>query len=377
MFSSEIKTVVETQKKELQQISKEIFDNPEIGHEEYNSSKLIANYLKSAGFELQYPYGGLKTAFRADYGQGKPIFCVMCEYDALPGIGHACGHHLIATAAVAAGVAVKEIMERHSLPGTITVLGTPAEESFGGKIDLIEAGAFADIDACILCHPFFQTGIDPGDLAVSRFDVEFKGQAAHAAASPDQGINALDAINLLFGGINAWRQHLPHGSLVHGIISEGGVVANIIPEYTAGNFYLRSLSNEDCADMEERFRNIAKGAALMTGCDYTVKKRRNSYQTNVVNPVLDKFVASKLSEMVMNPEQITSLISTDYGNVSQIIPGCNFFFSICGKKSNVALHSEEFKELAGTPYAFEQCLKAGEVMALTALEFIQNKLKVI
>jgi Xaa-Arg dipeptidase len=374
MFSPEVKAVIETQKKALRQISKEIFDNPEIGHEEYNSSKLIANYLQSAGFELQYPYGGLETAFRATYGQGKPNFCIMCEYDALPGIGHACGHHLIATAAVAAGVAVKKIMETHSLSGTVIVLGTPAEEGSGGKVDLIDAGAFADIDACILCHPFCQNGIDPGNLAVSRFDVEFSGQAAHAAAAPDQGINALDAINLLFAGINAWRQHLPDTSRVHGIISAGGVAANIIPEHTAGNFYLRSLSNEDCADMEEHFRNIVKGAALMTGCDYTITKLRNSYQANLPNPVLDEFVNSKLAEMDMAPEQISGRISTDYGNVSQIIPGCNFFFSVCETKSNAALHSEKFKELAGMPYAFEQCLKAGEVMALTALEFISNKI---
>lgn len=377
MFTSEIKAVVETRKKELQQMSKEIFGNPEIGHEEYNSSKLIANYLKAAGFELQFPYGGMETAFRATYGQGKPNFCIMCEYDALPGIGHACGHHLIAIAAVAAGIAVRKIMETHSLPGTVTILGTPAEEGAGGKIDLIEAGAFADIDACILCHPFCQNGIDPGDLAVSRFDVEFSGQAAHAAAAPEQGINALDAINLLFAGVNAWRQHLPDTSRVHGIISEGGVVANIIPEYSAGNFYLRSLSNEDCANMEERFRSIAKGAALMTGCDYTVTKIHNSYQANLPNPVLDEFVSAKLAEMDMTPEKINGRISTDYGNVSQIISGCNFFFSVCEAKSNAALHSEEFKKLTTMPYAFEQCLKSGEIMALTALEYIQGKLKVI
>ena len=375
MFTAESKIAIETRKEDLRRIAKEIFDHPETGYEEYNSSKLAADYLKSTGFELQYPYGGLDTAFRASYGQGKPAFCVMCEYDALPEIGHACGHHLIATAALAAGTAVKEIMERHSLSGTIVVLGTPAEEGAGGKIDLINVGAFADIDACILCHPFCQTGIDPGDLAISRFDVEFFGRAAHAAAAPEQGINALDSMTLLFAGINAWRQHLPDTSRVHGIITDGGVAPNIIPEHTAGYFYLRSLSNEDCVAMEGRFNNIVRGAALMTGCNYEVKKRRNSYQANLVNPELDRFVAAKLAETGMEPELISNRLSTDYGNVSRIVPGCNFFFSICEGKADVALHSEEFKKFSALPYAFEQSLKAGEIMAAAALGFIRGELK--
>jgi amidohydrolase len=374
MFNSEIKQIIKGHKDKIFEISKEIFDNPETGYQEYNSSRILKEYLESTGFEVQHPYCNLETAFRADYGKGSPCFCIMCEYDALPVIGHACGHHLIAAASVAGAVAVKEIMGKHSLPGSVVILGTPAEEGAGGKIDLLEAGAFEDIEACILCHPYSQTGIDPGDLAVSRFDVEFTGKSAHAAAAPDQGVNALDAINLLFSGVNAWRQHIPDSSRVHGIITKGGAAANIIPEHAAGNFYLRSLSNDDCANMEERFRDIVKGAALMTGCEYKCNKLRNSYLANKVYQTFDHFVESELSKAGMNPEKICGRISTDYGNVSQFIPGCNFMFSVTEKKSNAALHSEEFKKLAATPYAFEQCLKAGEIMAIAALEFLQKKL---
>ena len=375
MFANEIQAVLEANKVQLRELSKEIFSFAEIGHEEFKSSKLLADFLQKNDFNVEYPYGGLQTAFRADYGSDKPVFCVMCEYDALPKIGHACGHHLIAAAAVAAGVAIKEIIKNHSLSGTVTVIGTPAEESFGGKIDLMEAGAFEDVDAAILCHPYNKTGIDPGDLAVSRFDVEFSGRASHAASAPDKGINALDAINLLFAGVNAWRQHLPNSSRVHGVISKGGDAANIIPAHTAGNFYLRSLTNEGCAEMEKRFRDIVKGAALMTGCDYECKLRPNSYMANLPHPFMDEFVKNRLEENGMSPGNIPDYISTDYGNVSQIVPACNFFFSIIENNSDIGLHSIDFKEFSCKDYAFEQTLKAGKVMAETGLEYLQGKLK--
>ncbi|MDD5697525.1 MAG: M20 family metallopeptidase [Victivallaceae bacterium] len=375
MFVSAVKAAIAAHQEELRLIAAKIFASPELGFKEHRASRLIADCLKAAGFELQHPYCGLETAFRASYGRGKGVFCVMCEYDALPEIGHACGHHLIAAAGLAAGLAVKQILAARGLPGTIVVLGTPAEEGEGGKIELLRAGAFADIDGCILCHPYCQTGIDPGELAVSRFNVEFHGRAAHAASAPEQGINALDAMNLLFAGINAWRQQLPETSRVHGIVTAGGAAANIIPAYTAANFYLRSLTNENCAAMEARFNKIAEGAALMTGCSWKVSKLPRSYLANRPNPALDAFVAVRLAAAGMKPEPITGRVSTDYGNVSQVVPGCNFFFSVCKTKSAAALHSAEFKTLSAAPYAFEQCLKAGGIMALTALEFLQNKLE--
>jgi amidohydrolase len=375
MFANEIQAVLESSKVQLREVSNEIFSFAETGHNEFKSSKLLVDFLQENDFAVEYPYGGLRTAFRADYGNGKPVFCVMCEYDALPEIGHACGHHLIAAAAVGAGIAIKEIMKKHSLAGTVTVLGTPAEETFGGKIDLMKAGAFEGIDAAVLCHPYNKTGIDPGDLAVSRFDVEFIGRASHAASAPDKGINALDAINLLFAGINAWRQHLPDSSRVHGIISKGGDAANIIPAHTAGYFYLRSVTNEGCAEMEKRFRDIVKGAALMTGCGFECKIRPNSYMANLPYPFMDEFVKNRLEKNGMNPEYIPDCISTDYGNVSQIIPACNFFFSIIEDNRETGLHSMDFKESASKDYAFEQTLKAGKVMAETGIEYLQCRLR--
>ena len=374
MYKNDIAVVVERYREELSRICEYIFSNPEVGYEEYKSSKILADFLKNSGFELQYPYCGFDTAFRAEYGSGDMSFCVMCEYDALPKIGHACGHNLIATAGIAAALAIKELMDKNSISAKLIVMGTPAEEAQGGKIDLLKAGAFEDIDACVLCHPFSSTGTDPGELAVSRFDIEFHGRAAHAAACPEEGINALDAMNLAFAGVNAWRQHIPESSRVHGIITSGGAAANIIPDLTKGFFYLRSLSNEDCEAMEERFENIVKGAALMTGCEYKFCKRPNSYLANKPYPNFDEFIEHKLQEFSMNPVALTERISTDYGNVSQKLPGCNFFFSICEDGKSLALHSEEFKQAAGTPYAFEQCLKAGQIMASSALAFFDKEL---
>lgn len=366
-----IKESIQLCASDIHEISEVIHANPELGFQERQACEWQTNFLCKHGFEIVTPYGSLETAYRAEYGSGTPVFAILSEYDALPS-GHACGHNLICSAALAAAVAVKKAMEQATIHGRIVLIGTPAEETHGGKIIMLNNGAFADVEAFILCHPHSVNALDPGDLAVSRFDVEFIGKAAHAAAAPYSGINALDAVNLLFAGIACWRQQLPPSGMVHGIITDGGDAPNIIPEHTSAFFYLRSRDNKTQQELEQRFSDIARGAALMTGTTLKLTQAPNSYSADKFNQPLRADVFKTMQELELNPlEKYESAISTDYANVSQVIPGVNFFFNIM-ENGSAALHSEAFKAAAATDYAFAASMKAAEVMAKTALRFFSD-----
>ncbi len=353
-------------------VAKAIHENPELGFEEYEAARLQVDLLRDAGFQVTAPYGGLDTAYRAEYGGGEPVFAVMCEYDALPELGHACGHNLICAAGLAAGLALRDFLESADIEGKVVVLGTPGEETLGGKIVLLEHGVFKDIDACILCHPASANALDSGDLAVSRYDVTFRGRAAHAAAAPHRGINALDAMNLFFAGIGCWRQQLPPGGMVHGIISKGGTAPNIIPDHTEAFMYLRSHDNATQETLEKRLLDIARGAALMTGCEFEAVRRLNPYSADRFNLPLRGAVFETMERLGMNPDkEYRSSISTDYANVSQEVPGVNFFFNITGGEP-VPLHSTEFEKLAGTESGFASAMNAAKVMAEIGVRFLTD-----
>ncbi len=351
-------------------VSDAIHARPEIGFEEFNAVNAQLDLLKNAGFRIKNPVGSLPTAFKAECGEGSPVFCLLSEYDALPELGHACGHNLIAGSAVAAGLAVKDVMEQESIAGRLVIMGTPGEESKGGKVIMLEENAFEGIDACAMAHPFQVTGPDSGNLAVSRYDVIFSGKAAHAASEPEAGINALDAINLLFCGINAWRQQLHETSRIHGIITEGGVAPNIIPERSSAFFYIRAVDNTIRDAMEARFENIVKGAALMTGCDYQCSKIPHSYDANIPNAPLNGLVMELVAQLKMDPQTVSSKISTDFANVTQQIPGVSFFFR--ATQDQISLHSREFAKAAGDIFAFEQAMLAARVLAVTALTYFTD-----
>ncbi|MDD2403400.1 MAG: M20 family metallopeptidase [Victivallaceae bacterium] len=356
---------------EIKKISDNIHNNPELGFEEHRACVLQTEYLREKGFIVSTPYGSLNTAFRAEYGQGDLAFAIISEYDALPS-GHACGHNLICAAALAAGVAAQNFLKDNHISGRIVIIGTPAEETHGGKIIMLNHGAFTDINALIICHPHSVYALDPGDLAASRFDIEFTGKAAHAAAAPSSGINALDAVNLLFAGVACWRQQLPPGGMVHGIITHGGDAPNIIPERTKAFFYLRSRDNQIQKELETRFANIAQGAALMTGTELKFNKLPNSYSADKMNQPLRDSVFMTMHQLGMNPlEKYESPISTDYANVSCQVPGVNFFFNIM-EDCPAALHSEGFKNAAATDFGFEAAMKAAVVMAKTAIRFLDD-----
>ncbi|MFW6286817.1 MAG: M20/M25/M40 family metallo-hydrolase, partial [Candidatus Sumerlaeota bacterium] len=211
------------------EMAREIHATPELRFEEKRAASLQAELLRNAGFDVESPYGGFDTAFRARFGKGKPVLAYTSEYDALPDIGHACGHHLIAASSIGAAIVVARQIEEQGADGQVWIIGTPGEEMGGGKVLMLENGAFEDADAVLQAHPADCDATDPGMNGVIRYDVAFRGLEAHAAAAPEEGRNALDGVLLFFQGINAWRQHLPDSSRVHGIVTDGGAAPNIVP----------------------------------------------------------------------------------------------------------------------------------------------------
>ena len=367
-YHKEISDAVEQASARMEAIGLAVYEHPETGHEEHFACSRQTGQLREDGWNVTAPFCNLETAYCAEYSNGEgPSVGICSEYDALPVIGHACGHHLIMTAALLAATAVREVMKTHGIAGTVKLFGTPAEEELGGKIDMIAEHAFDGSAAVLICHPFSQDGIDPGNMAVSRYDVVFHGKASHAAASPELGINALDAVNLLFAGLAAWRQQFAAGDRVHGIITEGGIAANIIPDRTGAFFYVRSLDNARHKEMEKRFADIVKGAALMTGCTFELQRRRNPYAANRRNPALEKLYIEEAEEFGLHPEELTNHVSTDFADVTQVVPGANFFFNVLQEGQCFGLHSELFRDNSISPEAWQAVRKIAKTMAATAL----------
>lgn len=369
-----IEDAIAAKKSALSAVAKEIFDHPEVGLKEFNSSRVQCEYLSGMGLDVTRNFGGRETAFRADYqcGGAGPVIGIFSEYDALPQIGHACGHHLITLSALSAFTGLAAVMKEFNLPGVAALIGSPAEEALGGKIDLLRAGVLNDLDFALITHPYFATNTDPGNLAVGRYDVIYHGRAAHASVAPEKGINALDAQNLLFNGVSFWRQQLPGTARVHGIITHGGAMPNIIPDYTSSFFYVRSTDNEMQKSLEDRFQRIARGAAMMTDCEVELRKYPNSYSANKAVPALETAARESLAQAGFELKPITQKISTDFADVTLICPGVNLMFDVIGDGSEVPLHSEDFKQHAGLEYAYTQAMRAGAAVALTAAKVLAS-----
>jgi amidohydrolase len=360
---------------DLKALSRFLHAHPETGYLEHEACRRQVDLLRRWGFAVESPYGGLATAFRATAGEGHPVFAVLAEYDALPEIGHACGHNLICTAALGAGKAIADRLRDEQLPGTVVVLGTPGEEGCGGKIDLLRAGAFADIDAAIMAHPDSRTATWKGSLGIRRFDAVYHGLASHAAVTPEKGRNALDAVMLLFAGINAWRQHLPEDTRVHGIVTEGGVAPNIVPDRASCRFYLRANDLETTDAMERRFLAIAEGAALMT--DTTLELVRpettRDYLPGNPNDTLNRAFFEAAQALGMDPRipERGGRGSTDFSDVSQVIPATHIYYGITDR--NAPLHSLAFAEAAATDEALAQTLTAAAALADVGHRFFRDR----
>ena len=356
----------------LYALSLQIHRNPELAYQERKSCALVGSFLADRGFKVTSSYAGIETSFRADAGSVAPTVAILCEYDALPDIGHACGHNLMAMMGAAAGIGVRAVIDR--LQGRVAVIGTPAEEGEGGKIALLEAGGFDDVDAAMMVHAGSRTLAYRRSLASVRVDVEFHGKAVHAASQPDQGINALDGLILTFVGLNALRQQLRPDARVMGVISNGGSAANIIPEFAAGKFSLRALDRTYRDEVIERFSQVARGAASATGAAVNVAVRRNSSYDNMVpNRLLADRYGEHLRGLGVDVAQESPderMGSTDMGNVMQALPGIHPYIKIAPE--GTPGHSIAFRDAAATVEAHAAALLAAKAMALVTIDLLRD-----
>lgn len=360
---------------DIKKIVHKIHDNPELSEEETLACKWQVELLKDWGFEVETEYKGLETAFNASFGKGYPNICLMSEYDALPGMGHGCGHNLIAGTALGAGVILKELIRENKLEGRVTIMGTPAEEVRGCKVDLVQSGALKDVDIALMAHPAdHATAQSMEEAGIMQFSVSFKGRNAHAAVGPEKGLNALDAVRLMFNGVDAWRQQLLESCRVHGIIKDGGRAPNIIPDYSEADFYIRSLDMDVLLSMKERFEDIAKGAALMTGTKVTIEEIKHSYKPSKPNSEMNKVFMELATEYGMNPEILEpSRGSSDFGDVTFEVPGIQVYFNITQNKKDVVVHSKEFTQCAISAFGLEQMGKTSRILAQIGYIYITKE----
>ncbi|MBI2877482.1 MAG: M20 family metallopeptidase [Candidatus Tectomicrobia bacterium] len=368
-LAAQITAQVDRLQDALEALSASLHAEPEIGFQEHRSAEKLIALLSQEGFAIEREIGGLPTAFRAAWGEeGKgPTLAFLAEYDALPGLGHACGHNLIAASSLGAALALKRSLPR--LEGRILVLGTPAEEGGGGKVTLLEQGAFAGVDIALMVHPNSRTQLRWKSLAMASVKLAFTGKAAHAAASPHQGVNALDALILTYNNLNALRQQLRDDARIHGIITEGGRAPNIIPDHTAAWFYLRSLAEDYLHELLEKFQACAQGAAQATGCRLEWEVSPLIYQPFKPNRALEELFRSHLARFGVAespPAPEGMLGSSDIGNVSQRIPTLHAELAICPE--GIALHTPEFAQAAISERGRQGLLLAAKALALTALD---------
>jgi amidohydrolase len=321
---------------------------------------------------------GMATAFKAELGGrggARPRVAILAEYDALPGLGHGCGHNLIGTSAVGAGLALAEVIPE--LDGSIWVLGTPAEESAapnsGGKVHMVNAGIFADVDAAIMFHPATETAVTlDRSLAARGFEFFFHGRAAHAAGAPEEGINALDAVVLLYNAIGMLRQQVRSDARIHGIILSGGAAANIIPDYAAIRYRTRADDSEYLAEIVERVVACAEGAAKATGCRLDWNEYMPGYENTMPNSVLLELMSDNLRTLgvaVNNERRRSGRGSTDFGNVSRRVPGIEARIAITDQLDTPG-HSIEFREAAGSDHGRQAMITAAKSLAMTAIDLL-------
>lgn len=352
-------------------LSHQVHANPEIAFEERQASAWTAELLERHGFEVTRPAGGLETAFVARWpGRAPgPVIGFAGEYDALPEVGHGCGHNLMCSSSAGAAIAAAEALGR-DFDGEIRFIGTPAEEAGNGKVHLINAGAFDDVDVCLQIHPADNTSSEVICLAITEVGVTFRGKLAHASGDPWLGKNALDAIVLLYTMIGQWRQHLKPGERVHGIITHGGAAPNIVPDLTRGRWYLRTPIDEDLQAMVDRFRTMADAAAAATGCTVEIAEDSTTrLRTMLNNPILLDVWRRHLSEADLTDGPIDpNAGSTDMANVSHEVPTIHPYLAIA--PPGTPGHSREFAAHAGGRDGDEMLPRAIRVLAATAIELL-------
>jgi amidohydrolase len=368
--------IVEANRAEILQLSHRIHAHPEPAFEELQAATWVADAVRAHGFAVEHPAGRQATAVRGrlaggragEPGGARPRIGILAEYDALPGLGHGCGHNTMAASGVGAAIALAAIAPE--LTGEIVFLGTPAEERGSGKAIMLEDGLFDDLDAALLFHPSDMTHVTCGLLASEDVEVTFHGLQAHAASDPWLGRNALDAMIQLFSSVGLWRQQLRPDARVHGVILEGGTAANIIPDRTVAWFMIRSSDEREYERMRSRFEDLCRAAALAAECtvDVVFSGRASTMRNNLV--LAGRFGANMAAYGVVAGPEPENLGSSDMGNVSQALPTIHPCVAICA--AGVAGHSIEFRDAAATPYADEVTLLMATVVAQMAYELFAD-----
>jgi amidohydrolase len=362
---------IDARYQQLGELSRNIHSNPEVAFQEFKAAAWLAEYLEDSGFSVERGICELPTAFRGSYGAGEPVIAILAEYDALPKLGHACGHNLIATSAVGAGVAAKRAVD--TFGGSVMVIGTPGEELYGGKAIMAERGAFDDVDMAMIVHPGGGNRVVMNTLACQTLDVEFFGRAAHAAAKPEAGINALEAMIQSYNAINSLRQHIREKARIHGIITDGGEAANIVPAHTAASFIVRAEDDRYLDELKERVINCFAGAARATGAELKCRWAEVRYAAMLNNVTMARLFRSNMKSLGRNIRLGDATLwsgSTDVGNVSQLVPAIQPLVAIA--PDDVLIHSPRFAEAATSEDGLRCMLDAAKAMAMTVVDVLAD-----
>lgn len=372
------KFIIDKYSKEILDLNDYMADNPEISGEEYKSSRKIVEVLSSHGLEVVYPFSGLKTSFKATINKGKERkAAILVEYDALRGLGHACGHCASGSISLLAGLVLNDIKD--SIDAQIDIIGTPDEEMRGAKVTMANNGVFDGYDFAIMIHMSKDSYIFSKSLALDAYEFIYRGKPAHAAGAPWEGRNGLNALRLLFDSIDMMRQHVKDDVRIHGVIKEGGVAANIVPEYVRAEFNVRSLERNYLNDISSWVMDCARAAALATRTQLEINQVGEKYNEQINNTigsqVLEDIYSNLGIETVNNYELISG--SSDIGNVDYICPVMQPYLSI---GEEYGLHTEEFAHAMKNEKTHDAILKGGEIIATfvaTMYEDIEllNKMK--
>lgn len=356
---------------ELIALSHRIHAHPEVAYQEVQASGWLTAALREQGFDVTPGIASLPTAFRAVAGSGRPAVAILAEYDALPGIGHGCGHNIIATAALGAGIGVRAVIDQ--LVGSVQVIGTPAEEVYGGKVAMIREGAFAGLDAAIMTHPGTQDTVIAKALACAELTVEYHGREAHAAAQPERGINALEAMIIAFTSINSLRQHIRRTARVHGVITDGGEAPNIVPGHSAASFLVRAEDDAYLEELKERVAACFEAGATATGATVELRWNPNQYaamNTNMALAAAHRKNLAAVGRALPETEAPRPMGSTDMGNVSKVVPGIHPGIAIA--PPDVNSHSPAFAEYAVSPSGDTAVIDGAKALAMTAIDVLAD-----
>lgn len=354
-------------------LSQEIHSNPELSFQEYNAVKSICERMKNAGFEIEQNIAGLKTAFRAIHTTQStgPTIAFLAEYDALPQLGHACGHNIITGIAVGAALGMAKLKDQ--LPGKLQLIGCPAEESGGGKIKMLEKGVFEGVDIALMVHPGNENAGTYKTLTLVPLEITFSGKSSHASVAPEQGVNALSAVIQTFNSVNALREHLPSYASVHGIITKGGERTNMVPDLAQCRYSIRAPDGKFRDELVKKVKNCARGAVLATGCKVRFGYFDLNYEPMRINAPLEKAFLDNLECLCLKVERKSGheMGSTDAANVSQVVPLLHGRIAIAPAETKA--HTEEFTKAASSAQGMRAMINAAKALAMTAIDVFSSE----